>query len=453
MGLKEDEVKGFRTMLPSKFLKYKYLEQKFQKIASQFGYFPIETPALELGDILTKKGGLSPEQTKEIFMFKDHGDRWVGMRPDVTTPIARVISSGKFMGDYPLRWSYFTRVWRYEKPQAGRYREFWQHGIESIGNDSVYSDFEVISLLCNQYKELGFEPNNFKILISHRDILRGLIKSYNISNDEKITQIIRIIDKKDKISNDELINEIKDIKGSDEFIEEINNLFEVKDVFEYLSQIKGKDKKIEKAYNRLKKLNELFEENNIKDYIKYDLSLARGFDYYTGIVFEAIVTDKKGNKVGGSIAGGGRYDKLVGLFGNRDVPCIGYGIGVDRTIEALLDLNNENIKSVKNSPLAHIIVYLENDDYRKKALNLLSELRKHNINVTLTLDEYDSWGKMFKKEFKFADKHDIKYGIIIDDLAINENKFILKNLKKREQNELSKEDLIEKLLNEKQNIF
>ncbi|MFW6024773.1 MAG: histidine--tRNA ligase [Candidatus Woesearchaeota archaeon] len=453
MGLKEDEVKGFRTMLPSKFLKYKYLEKKFQKVASQFGYFPIETPALESGEILTKKGGLSPEQTKEIFMFQDHGDRWVGMRPDITTPVARIVSSGKFMGDYPLRWSYFTRVWRYEKPQAGRYREFWQHGIESIGNDSVFSDFEVISLLCNQYKELGFKPNNFKLLISHRDILRGLIKSYNVSDEEKITQIIRIIDKKDKISNDELTNEIRKIKDNDKLIKEIDKLFDVDDVFEYISEIKDKDEKIEKAYNRLKKLNTLFEENNLLDFIRYDLSLARGFDYYTGVVFEAIVTDESGNKIGGSIAGGGRYDELVGLFGSRDVPCIGYGIGVDRTIEALIELGNKKIKSIKDSPIAHIIVYLENDDYRKKALKLLDDLRSENINVTLTLDEYDSWGKMFKKEFKFADKHDIKYGIIIDDLAIDKNKFILKNLKKREQVELAKKDLIKKLNEESQTIF
>ena len=234
----------------------------------------------------------------------------------------------------------------------------------------------------------------------------------------------------------------------------IKSLFNSKKPFEFLEDISDKNEKLKSALIRLKDVDELIEENNFKSLIEFDLSLARGFDYYTGIVFEAIVIDENENKVGGSIAGGGRYDKLVGLFGNRDTPCIGYGIGVDRTIEALIDLENDEIKSISDSPLAHMIVYLKNSKLRNEAFKLLSKLHQENINVTMTVDEYDSWGKMFKKEFKFADKKGAKFGIIIDEKSLKEGKYILKNLKKREQVELSEEEILSKLKkNVDKNIF
>ncbi len=413
------DVKGFRTLFPKTFIKYKEVERIISEIAQRFSYFPIETPAIEYADVLLAKGGLSPEQTKEIFLFDDYGGRKVGLRFDLTTPIARVIGNRyhEFKPKMPLRWYYFTKMWRYEQPQKGRYREFWQFGLELINANSEFADAETIIIADRILKE--FKLNNVVIFVSHRDILLELAKA----NDAKDPiEVVRIIDKKDKVSKEKIIEMLKPL------VKDVNLFSELLDVkpntFENLNEIFEKisiNEKIKEAIKYLERVMRILNENKVNALI--DLTLARGFDYYTGIIYEANVF-KDGKKIGGSLLGGGRYDGLIELFGGEKTPSVGFAIGIDRLIN---ELDARNWDWPKAKPKYHIIVDLNNLELSKEAMKLAEKLRKR-FSVSVCINKYDSWKKLLKKELKYAANNEIEYAIIVDD-NIKDGKVIVKDMK------------------------
>ncbi len=417
------DVKGFRTLFPETFIKYKEVERIISEIAQRFSYFPIETPAIEYADVLLAKGGLSPEQTKEIFLFDDYGGRKVGLRFDLTTPIARVIGNRyhEFKPKMPLRWYYFTKMWRYEQPQKGRYREFWQFGLELINANSEFADAETIIIADRILKE--FKLNDVIIFVSHRDILLELAKA----NDAKDPiEVVRIIDKKDKVSKEKIIEMlkplVKDVNLFSELLDVKPNTFEnLKEIFEKISI----NEKIKDAISYLERVMRILNENKVNALI--DLTLARGFDYYTGIIYEAnVFKDEK--KIGGSLLGGGRYDGLIELFGGEKTPSVGFAIGIDRLIN---ELDARNWDWPKAKPKYHIIVDLNNLELSKEAMKLAENLRER-FSVSVCINKYDSWKKLLKKELKYAANNEIEYVIIVDD-NIKDGKVIVKDMKTGKQ--------------------
>ncbi len=438
---KYEELRGFRTLFPDDLLIYKFISDSIEDVVKKWGYLPIEPPSLEYGEVLTAKGGLSPEQAKELFIFKDHDDRWIGLRFDLTTPIARIVGYNyeSFVTKMPLRWYYFSKMWRYENdPKKGRYREFWQFGIELIGSSSHLADAETISIAIKSLLSLGFKPEQIKIFISHREILWGIISNF-IEDQEKILEIIRLIDKKDKMTMEEIISKIKEIDENEELekiLSEILSLepMEFQKLYDnFLVKIKDLNDKTKKA---VENLNDLFNDLNIilneyeMSFVLFDMSIARGFDYYTGIIYEVYIY-KNNKRDGGSILGGGRYDRLIDLYGGLNTPSIGFALGVDRCVESMKELGIK-IENLKNRPDAHIIVDISINEYLKSAFKISEILRNEGIVCTITLNKYSSWRKMLKSELEYADANKIPYTIIIDD-SIKQGKVIYKDMNKRSQ--------------------
>lgn len=454
-GRKFEELRGFRTLYPADLLIYRYLQDKFEGVAKKWGYFPIEPPSLEYGEALTAKGGLSPEQAKELFIFKDHDERWIGLRFDLTTPIARLVGYNyeTFVTKMPLRYYYFSKMWRYENdPKKGRYREFWQFGIELIGSSSPFADAETIAIAIEQMSALGFRPENVKVLVSHRELLWGIISNYT-DDEEKILEIIRLIDKKEKLRNDEILKKISELINNDELDGIINELLNLdpapfEEIYKrYLAKIENINEKTKNATENLKKMFEylgLLLNKKEMNFLLVDPSIARGFDYYTGIIFEVYIYS--GNKrQGGSIMGGGRYDNLIDLYGGLHTPSIGFAIGVDRCVESLKELGvNEEINNIKARQDVHIVVDINNRDFLESGISVLNFLKEKGIPSTITLNAYNSWRKMLKNELEYADANSVPYVVIIDDNVKN-GKILVKDMKNRSQELIEMKSLIERV--------
>ena len=446
------ELKGFRTLYPKDMKKYNIIEEIFNKNAQLFGYGRVEPPSLEYGKVLTAKGGLSPEQNKELFIFKDHGNRWIGLRFDLTTPIARIVANNFDLAKkMPLRWYYFTKMWRYEQPQKGRYREFWQFGIELIGSDSAEADAEVVMLNSKNITQLGFKSNVIKTFISHRDLLRGILKHYGIERDDTIVDIIRILDKKGKMPDEAIIDEIFNFSGRDKNLRSICKeiLKQKPDTFD--SVYEGFLSKVEHyndlTMNAVSTIRDIFSSLKMSttdeefDSFVVDVSLARGFDYYTGFVFETYLMRDQ-NKVGGSLAGGGRYDKLIELFGGRETPAVGFAMGADRIIEALEDSGNDKIfKSLRTGSEVHVVFDIKNKYQTQEAHRIRNRLLHNGINSSMTVRAYSNFRKILEKELKFADTNNARYAIIVDDKT-NDDNIAVKFLNKKEQRNMSLEEFL-----------
>ncbi len=412
-------VKGFRTYYPETYEKYLKVSEILRKTAKKFGYKTIETPALEFAEILTKKGGLSPDQTKEIFIFEDYGSRKVGLRFDLTTPIARILAEDfEYLKRKPIRFDYFTRMWRYEEPQKGRYREFYQYGVELIGFESdILACIEIFNLMAEQLKKLGLSSEKYKILISDRKILNRLLKS-NI-------EAIREIDKKGKVPNEEIIKKCVELGCSKQIVEKILNspYYKISEI-DKISLLNDQEKE------KLKKIFDMIDKD-LRDYFLMDLSIARGFDYYTGMIFE-IFKFENGEKQGKALGGGGEYQSLISLFGGPEVKAIGYAFGIDRILEEIKI-------EIETIPKVHVITTKE---YLKEAYKIAQNLRNNNISTTFVLNEYENFKKLLNKELKFADRNNLDYVLIVDD-KINQGKVLIKDLNKREQREILLEKIID----------
>lgn len=389
-------LKGFRDFLPKDVKKREYVLNTLKKVFESYGFEPLETPALEYEEILIGKYG--DEGDKLMYRFEDNGKRKVALRYDQTVPLARVVA--QYQNELPLPFKRYQiqNVWRAENTQKGRYREFVQCDIDTIGSPSLYSDAEIIACAYEAVKKLGFK--NIKVLVNDRSVFKDLK-----------TAIISAIDKWDKIGEDgvfkELIQKGYDKNGAEKLLNNftsrkptpnIQRLFDLLEIY------------------GLKKDKEVFLKSR----------LARGLDYYTSTIFEIICDDYPY----GSIAGGGRYDKLIGMFSDKDVAAVGVAFGFDRIFEAMnaLNLFPKNLRVTK--------VLIANTD-EKKTLEVARELRKNNINTQVYLDE-----KNLEKQLKYADKKEIPYSIFFDN-----NKLILKDMEKRTQEELTLEEIVKKLSN------
>lgn len=395
-------LKGFRDFLPEKAIKRDWLIKKLKNIFENFGFDPLETPALEYADVLLGKYG--EEADKLIYLFKDKGGRLIGLRYDQTVPLARIISQYQNITK-PFKRYQIQSVWRAENTQKGRYREFLQCDIDIVGEKNILADFEIINLVLKTFKTLGFKKT--KILINDRKNFEGINNSF-----------IASIDKLPKIGEERVIEELV-LKGLNK-----------KEAKKLIESIKNKQKtdSIKKIFDLLKKQG--YKENT--DFI-YQPTLARGLDYYTGIIYE--VVDE--NYPSSSLGGGGRYDNLIGLFTGRNIPAVGFAFGFDRIFEAMESLSLlPNIKT-KTQVLVTIFSY----DLLEKSIETTQFLRKNNINTELYLNPEDK----LEKQLKYADKKQIPYVVIIGEEETKNNVFRLKNMKTGEQKKLTISQLVNSL--------
>ena len=426
---------GFMELLPSEQILFNQIKEKIERTYKKFGFLPLDTPIIELSEVLLAKAG--GETEKQIYRF-NKGETDLSLRFDLTVPLSKYVAKNYGNLSFPFRRYQIGKVYRGERTQKGRYREFYQCDIDIIGDGEldIINDAELPSVIYTIFKELGFD--DFTICINNRKILNGLFE--NIGQKENSTQILRIIDKIEKIGKQAVIEELKKIKVSEYAIEKIIEFIE----------ISGTSKeKIEKLKN-LNIINETFETglkelefvyNNIKlfgvpeENYKIDLTIARGLDYYTGTVYETFLNDYREL---GSICSGGRYENLAEYYTDKKLPGVGVSIGLTRLFYKLNELGL--IKATKRSISEVIIIPMIED--LKKPIKLATELRKLGINT-----EIYSNNKKLKAKMKYADKLQIPYVIVIGEDEIKANKIKLKNMQtgNEEEIELDAKKIIEKI--------
>ncbi|MCL5435038.1 MAG: histidine--tRNA ligase [Patescibacteria group bacterium] len=400
--IKAQTLKGFRDFLPKDAKKREYVINALKKVFESYGFEPLETPSLEYEEILAGKYGT--EGDKLMYKFEDNGKRKIALRYDQTVPLARVVA--EYQNDLPMPFKRYQiqNVWRAENTQKGRYREFMQCDIDTVGSPSLSADAEIISCALETVRKLGFK--NVKVLVNDRSVFY-FKTSFDISSD-KISFVIRTIDKLKKIGDDGVLSELK--KGG----------FAKEEAEEILNGIKNI-----KETNSISNIRTLLKDAGVDEsLIEFSPSLARGLDYYTGIIFEIVSEDYPY----GSVAGGGRYDNLIGVFSGKQIPAVGISFGFDRVIEAMDELN------LFPAGLSVTKVLITNTN-EKKALEVGKTLRENNINTEIYLEEKD-----LEKQLKYADKKDIPFAIIFD-----KDKLILKDMIRRTQETLTIEEILTEL--------
>jgi histidine--tRNA ligase len=421
---------GFMELKPNEQILFDQIKEKIEESYKRFGFLPLDTPILELSEVLLAKAG--GETEKQIYRFTRGDD--LAMRFDLTVPLAKYVSKNYGELQFPFRRYQIGKVYRGERPQKGRFREFYQADIDIIGDGelSIMNDAEIPSIIYTTFKSLGFD--DFTIRINNRKILNGLFEYLNIV--ELSTEIMRIIDKLEKIGKENVKLELLKLN-----IEEEN----VVKILEFISISGNNEEKIE-ALEKLNIKNEVFEKGlfELKEVVKYirlfgvpeenfsiDLTIARGLDYYTGTVYETFLDNYREI---GSVCSGGRYDNLAENYTDKSLPGVGIAIGVTRLFDQLNDL--KLIKTEKES-ISDVLVISTSDDV-SECLPIANTFRKEGINTEVYMND-----KKMKAKFKYADKLKIPYVAIIGEDEVKENKVSLKNLVTGKQDTINIQEAVE----------
>jgi histidyl-tRNA synthetase len=404
--------KGFRDFLPKDAIKRQYLTDKLKESFVLFGFEPLETPAIEYQEILLGKYG--DEADKLVYTFEDKGGRRVALRYDQTVPTARVLSTYQENLPMPYRRFQIQPVWRAEKPQKGRFREFLQCDADIYGSESSLADAEIIALTNTVYSTLGFK--NFKIFINDRTILYELMKFASIPENLQLATIAAI-DKMDRKAESEVSSELTSIGLTDESI---------KHLFHHLAE--------EKPTDRLNQIVNYSEKLGVDTKrLEFQARLARGLDYYTSTIFEVKIDEYEY----GSVGGGGRYDELIGKLSGFSLPAVGISFGFDRTIEAMDKLDLFPNKGKRKGA----IVTVFNSDLADMSASVTANLRENGISAELFPNE----SKKLDKQLKYADKKGVKWLIVIGPDEVSDNTVLLKNLDTGHQENVKLKSLVRKI--------
>ena len=426
---------GFMELLPSEQILFNQMKEKIQKTYEKFGFLPLDTPVIESAEVLLAKAG--GETEKQIYRFQK-GDNDLALRFDLTVPLAKYVAKNYGNLSFPFRRYQIGKVYRGERAQKGRYREFYQCDIDIIGDGELdlINDAEIPSIIYTLFKELGF--NDFTIKINSRKILNGLFES--VEQKENSAEILRIIDKIEKIGKEAVIEEFNKLGLKEDQINKIISFIEITG---------SSDEKIEKLEN-LGITNETYVKgvNELKTVVQnvrlfgvpdsnfmVDLTIARGLDYYTGTVYETFLNEYREL---GSVCSGGRYENLAEYYTDKSLPGVGISIGLTRFFYKLNELNV--IKAEKKSISDILIIPVV--ESLNEPIKLSADLRKLGVNTEIYLND-----KKLKAKLKYADKLQIPYTIIIGEDEIKSNKVQIKNMEKGEsiEAEFSAESILSKI--------
>ena len=404
--------RGTRDFLPEEMEKRRAIEARFREIAESYGYREIATPTFEHLELFTIKSGEGI--VEEIYAFKDKSGRDLALRPELTAPAMRLFVNECSVMPRPLRFYYFGNCFRYERPQKGRYREFWQFGVELIGSDRVEADAEVIALAYRMLKDLNIQ---FELQIGHVGILRSILRDVP---EDKSSRIMRLIDKKDQ-------------EGLAAYMDEVGVPDDVQERVFQVSALHGSREVLTEAegFTDQHNLEYLQELCDILDFISVEytinLGIARGLDYYTGIVFEIYA---EGLGAQNQICGGGRY-RLTHLFGGDDVPSTGFAIGFDRVSEICkMDIQRKKLVVVVSFP-----------DTLRESLKVAEKLRAKGFRVVS-----DVMGRNIRKQLSHASDIGADYAIIIGRKEVDEGVVGVKNLNTGVQKSVAINELTEYLV-------
>ncbi len=425
---------GFMELLPNDQIRFNEIKEKIQKSYEKFGFLPLDTPVIESAEVLLAKAG--GETEKQIYRF-NKGDSDLALRFDLTVPLAKYVAEYYGELSFPFKRYQIGKVYRGEKAQAGRYREFYQCDVDIIGDGElcIMHDAEIPSVIYTTFKNLGFE--DFTICINNRKILNGMFEYLNLN--EKSVDILRIIDKIEKIGKENVIKELTEIGLVENQIDTIIKFLEIKGTSdEKIEALKNLGIDTDNFKIGVDELETVVKQIRVckvpEKNFAVDLSIARGLDYYTGTVYETFLNDYK--KLG-SVCSGGRYENLAEYYTDRKLPGVGISIGLSRFF---YQIDKENILENENKSISKVLVVSMDEKELEYALNVATELRNNDINTEVFLED-----KKLKAKFKYADKLHIPYVAVIGEEEIKANKVTLKDMKSGEQSTLTLEEVIKKI--------
>ncbi|MDF1557330.1 MAG: histidine--tRNA ligase [ANME-2 cluster archaeon] len=408
--MKIQKPRGTRDFLPDENRKRRFIEYKLRETANRWGYQEIKTPTFEQIELFTVKSGEGI--LGELYNFKDKGDREMALRPELTAPVVRMYVNELQRAPKPVKLYYFDNCFRYERPQKGRFREFWQFGAELIGSPRPEADAEVIALACQMLDEAGVDGD---LHVGHLGIIRTLFTGLDGATQG---QIMRLVDKKDD-------------KGLEDYLEEIDADIGMREKLFELIGLNGSDA-VDEARKLVGDIEELETFQSLLDLLDIygldytvNFSIARGLDYYTGMVFE-IYSSELGAQ--NQVCGGGSY-RLAHLFGGKDIESTGFALGFDRVMEVCTVLPPQEKRAV-------VVCF---DETRKEGMHIAQILREHMIV------DVDVMGRSFGAQLKFANNMGARWVVIMGEDEVAQGKVALKDMESGEQEILDPDELVKRL--------
>lgn len=424
---------GFMELLPKEQIAFNQMRQAIQKSYEKFGFLPLDTPIIEKAEVLLAKAG--GETEKQIYRF-EKGDNDLALRFDLTVPLAKYVTQYYNDLSFPFRRYQIGKVYRGERPQKGRFREFYQCDIDIIGDGdlSIIYDAEMPAVIYQTIQSLGFE--DFTICMNNRKILNGLFEALGLK--EQSVEIIRIIDKIEKIGKDNVVAMLEEMQIAKEAIEKIVDFLEIAgttdEKIQALENMDIQSELFQAGVEELKAVVGYVRKFGVPDtHFKVELTIARGLDYYTGTVYETFLNEYRSL---GSVCSGGRYDNLAEYYTDKKMPGVGVSIGLTRLFYQLNEL--QAIKQEQKS-IAKVLVIPMTENI-EKALEIGASLRKENIPTEIYLEE-----KKIKAKMKYANHLEIPYVILVGEDEINNNVVTLKNMVTGEQETIRLEEAMNRL--------
>jgi histidyl-tRNA synthetase len=420
-------LRGMRDLLSEDAEMMVYVQEAARKVARLYGYKETITPVVESYDLLAAKAG--DEVRSRMFVFKDLGGRDVALRPEFTASVARLVATSMKNETKPFRIFCMGSAYRYDEPQRGRYREFWQSDFELVGAPRPEGDAEILMLTDSLFKTVGLKK--FAMKIGHVGILKGILSQEKVT-DKTQNAIMQLMDKK---QYEDSLKLVKDSGVSQKCLDVIREVVDCKgkDIFKVLNRTKEFAKDYENsvaAVENLRTILNLVNQSGYKIDMTVDAGFARGLEYYTGMIFEIFVPDPDI-----ALGGGGRYDKLIELFGGEPTPAVGVAHGIDR-ITLAMQTQNVGFKDEKERS---ILVVPIKEELKVEALKVARMLREANLLV-----EVEVMGRKMSKALEDADRRKISYAIIVGEREFKEGSVVLRDLSKREQRIV----LIERIVDE-----
>jgi histidyl-tRNA synthetase len=418
--------KGSRDFYPEDKRLQKWLFTKWSEVCERFGYEQYDAPMIEETALYQLKGSdeIVNEQT---YSFVDRGDRNVTIRTEMTPSVSRMVAGKRQELAYPLRWYSIPELWRYERPQRGRLRQFWQLNVDIFGVDSLAAEHEIIMIADAIMQSVGAKRNQYQIKLNSRKFMDYVLNDYLHLDDVESATIRRLIDKMHKMDVPAFVAGIEasvNPSAREEGVaQKLLEILRASSLESLPQELRSHD-----SLMRLVELTQLLKDNDISNAV-FDITLMRGFDYYTDVVFEVFDTNPDNNR---SMFGGGRYDGLVGLFGVEPVPTVGFGMG-DVTFTNFLEVHGLLPQLHSETELYVIPI----GDVYAKMQSILQSLRSEGVNVAV-----DTSGRKLEKQIRNAEKKDIANVLFVGDEELQSGQFRLKNIRSGSEQNLSIERLI-----------
>ena len=430
MNVNLESLKGTYDRYPDEWASWKKLIETVEETADEFGFRHFNPPTIERQELWTEKE--EDSVTDEMYAFTDKGGNEITLIPEQTPTRARLIQKRKDLKT-PVKWYDTSKRWRYEDVTKGRDREFLQGDFDIFGIESVEADAEVIAAAATVFKKLDLE-DQVKFLVNDRALLESILEAHGI---EETEASMKVIDDKEKMSEEEFLEDLMDRGLSKEDSEQVDELTDISGpILENIDELREKSpEEVQDRVDRMESLGEALESYDVADMCKFDLSIVRGLAYYTGLVFEAF--DAEGELR--ALFGGGRYDELVGVFGDRDVPAVGFAFGYSPTVELLKKEDRWPLKEIETD----VYVLTVSDSVRDIGLEYARELREKGLKV-----ETDLSGRGFGSQLGYADEMNAKRVLIVGERDLENDEVTMKHMDTGEEETLEKENVIEHLAGE-----